>query len=83
MKFFAKDFKIIETPSEHRLPMMCFKIYKRESRQYVGKVRIHSSNIQSLQNILFRKGRHKDVYNFKDLNNVCAVEARIKSQRSS
>ena len=83
MKFFAKDFKIIEVPSEHQLPIMVFKVYRRKSRSYVGRIGIHSANIESLQNIL-AGADSKGVYNFKKLNRKChAVQAHVKSLRNS
>lgn len=83
-KFFSKDFKIIECSSERQLPIMVFKIYRRDSRYYVGRINIHSANIKSLRNILNKRRTLKDDYDFKDLNLACAaVEARIKSQRNS
>lgn len=84
MKFFSKDFKIIECSSEHRLPVMVFKVYRRYSRQYVGRLNIHEANLKSLQNIMNGKSPFKLVYNFKDLNRACfAAEARFKSRYTS
>nr|DAR80731.1 MAG TPA: hypothetical protein [Caudoviricetes sp.] len=84
MKFFSKDFKIIECSSEHRLPVMVFKVYRRHSRQYVGRLNIHEANLKSLQNIINGKSLFKLVYNFKDLNRACfAAEARFKSRYTS
>ena len=61
-----------------------FKVYKRETRQYVGRLNIHEANIKSLQNILSKKSSYKDVYNFKDLNRACfAAEDRFKSRYTS